>query len=386
MKSRNLRLFYIHETFFQFSDSMLIIVLPIFLFKLFGSVSMVFLFTLAWNVIYITLFIPIFNLAMRLGKPKYFMMIGIIFYIISLSLFSQITKENIQLIIPANIIFALYISFYWMVRHWFFSVNADHEKIGKQVSSLAIIRTVISFIAPIVGGWISFFVSFNATFILGSIAGLFSLIPILFFHAPPHPRLYNFKKVKRILNKPELKAIRPAHFFEGMSNHFINNSWVLAFAIFIGSILDLGLLVGITTLITAVLIRLAGHWFDKRKRSKLLVRMTWIKTASVLIYPSIFFFPNLIYVWGVELINRFVGNMHQTIADSYLYAYSSKIHPIHFHLNREIYLSIARLITSIILAITFYFLPPEFLWLTIAIGAFMLLGWLNLKKSDHLLH
>jgi hypothetical protein len=79
MKSKNLRLFYIHELLFQFSDSMLVIVLPVFIYKLFGSISAVFLFTFTWNLIYSILFIPVFNLAMKLKNPKYFMAIGMIF-------------------------------------------------------------------------------------------------------------------------------------------------------------------------------------------------------------------------------------------------------------------------------------------------------------------
>ena len=365
---------------------MLFLVLPVFIYKLFGSISAVFIFLFTWNLIHSILFIPVFNLAMKLKNPKYFMALGVIFYITTLWLFGQTTTENIKLIIPATLSFGLYVSFYWMIRHWFFSVNTDYKKIGKQVSTLTIIRTLISFVAPIVGGAISFLVSFNATFMLGAIAGLLSLIPILLFHAPAHPRGYNLKKIIGILKKPELKAIRPAYFWEGIGSVFIYNSWILAFAIFIGNILDLGLLIGVTTLITAVSIWMVGNWFDQRKRTKILAHVTKFRLATTLLYTSIFFYPQIIFVWIVEFLNQFSVTMLYTVADSYLYAYSNKIHPIHFILNREIYLNISRFIGSAILAITFYFLPAEFLWVVIGLGAFTYIGWLKLKKSDHLLH
>ena len=41
---------------------------------------------------------------------------------------------------------------------------------------------------------------------------------------------------------------------------------------------------------------------------------------------------------------------------------------------------------SNILGTAFYFLPPEYLWISIALGGFMTLGWLHLRHSDHLLH
>jgi hypothetical protein len=386
MKSKNLRLFYIHELLFQFSDSMLVIVLPVFIYKLFGSISAVFLFTFTWNLIYSILFIPVFNLAMKLKNPKYFMAIGMIFYITALWFFGQTTTENIKLIIPATLFFTLYITFYWMIRHWFFSVNTDHRKIGRQVGTLTIIRIAISFIAPIIGGWVSFFVSFNVTFILGAFAGLLSLIPILLFYAPPHPRGYDLKKVIGILKKPELKAIRPAYFWEGMGSVFINSCWILAFAIFIGNILDLGLLVGITTLLTAISIRLVGNWFDQRKRTTILNHVTNLKFITTALYLFLYFYPQMIFVWIIEFMNRFSLTMLYTVADSYLYAYSNKIHPVHFVLNREMHLNISRFIGSGILVIAFYFLPAGFLWVAIGLGAFMILGWMTLKRSDHLLH
>lgn len=386
MKDRNLKLFYIHEAFFQFSDTMLIIVLPIFLYKLFGHVSAFFVFSFIWNLFYLSIFIPVFNTAMRWGRPKYFMATGALFYVISLILLGQTTPENIRMIIPATLFFMLYVSFYWMTRHWFFSVITDHQKIGKQMSYLTIIRIIIGFIAPIVGGWISFFVSFNVTFVLGAIAGFFSLIPILLFHAPPHPEQYNWKKIRQVLKKPEIRAIRPAYFWEGFSSYLINAAWILAFAIFISNIKDLGILVGVTTLIAVLLTRLSGYWFDKRKRAAMLGRLTILRSLGAILYASVAFYPQLIYAWGVELFNRFAASMHQTFVDSYLYAYSNKIHPIHFHLNREIHLSVARAISCALLAVIFYFLPPIFLWLIIGIGAFTLAGWLTLKKSDYLLH
>lgn len=386
MKQRNLKLFYIHELFFQFNESMLAIVLPIFIYKLFGSISAVFVFTLTWGVFYSIFFIPVFNLAMKLKNPKYFMALGIIFYVIALTLFSKTTQANISLMYTATFFFCLYITFYWMVRHWFFSVNSDYTKIGKQVSTLVIIKTIVGFIAPIIGGALSLFVSFNATFMLGAGAGFLSLIPIVLFNAPPHPRGYNVKKIIKILKKPELKAISPAYFWEGVGSVFINWTWILVFAIFIGNILDLGILFGVSTLAIALVTWLSGHWFDKRKRTTILKRVVGFKTLTTLLYTSVFLFPNLIYVWIIEFANRLSTTSLYTVADSYLYAYSNKIHPIHFHLNREIYLSISRNLSAAILAITFYFLPAEFLWVSIGIGALTYIGWLKLKKSDHLLH
>lgn len=385
MKQKNLKLFFIHEALFYFSDCMLAIVLPIFVYKLFGTPSAIFLFSFVWNILYLCLFPLIFNKAMLSGKPKYFMMCGVIFYILMQVMLSITTTDHLILMIPATLLYTLYVSFYWMVRHWFFSVNTDYEKIGKQVSYIGIIRLIIGLIAPIIGGWLSFFVSFNVTFTLGSIAGLLSIVPILFFNAPPHPRGYDWKKIRQVLKKPELKSIRSAYFFEGISVYAISTCWVLAFTIFLGNIKQFGIIVGITTFVAILLTRLSGHIFDKGNRIKNLTRFTVLKSIGTLIYSSVFFFPTITYAWCVELFNRFATNLHQTFIDSYLYGHSSKIHPIHFHLNREIHTSIGRVISSGLLAIIFVFVSIKYLWLSIFVGAFTTLGWLNLKNGDYLL-
>lgn len=383
MKKRNLKLFYLHELLFQFSDVVLILVLPIFIYQLFNSVSAVFIFIMIWNLIHGALFIPVFNLAMKLQRPKYFMMAGIVFYIISLGIFSTITPENKVMIIPAVIFFALYISFYWMIRHWFIGVNSDYAVIGRQMSIIFIIRTLIAFVAPITAGAVSIIFSFNATFILGVIAGTASLIPIAMFHAPPHPKKYSFKKIKQALNKEEVKAVSPGYFWEGVNFVAVYYVWILIFAIFIGNILDLGLLVGFTTLITGATIWITGIWFDKRSRARLLTSVSRMRTLTLLAYSSIFFMPHIVYVWIVEFINRLTATTHHTILDSYLYAYGNKVHPVDFMLSREIHQNISRFLTAGILATTFYFLPETYLWLVIFLGSFSVLGMAYAKKSDH---
>jgi len=229
-------------------------------------------------------FIPIFNLAMRLKEPKYFMAIGVVFYVLGFYFYGKTTPETASFIVPGTLFFSLYIAFYWMLRHWFFSVNSDHKQMGKQVSFMGIIAIAVNFIGPIVGGWLSVIFDFNAAFLMGAGAGFLSLFPILLFHAPHHPEHFSFKKIAKIIKRPELKSQRLAFFAEGFANNMIEWPWILVFFIFIGDILDLSYLVGVTTLITAVLTWMTGKWFDARSRSRLLVRLTHAKLLTTFLY------------------------------------------------------------------------------------------------------
>lgn len=386
MKKRNLKLFYIHELLFQFSDTMLILVLPIFVYRLFNSVTAVFLLVMFWNFIHGVLFIPVFNLAMKWKRPKYFMMLGIILYIAALGFFAFTTPEDKTMLIPGVLCFSIYISFYWMVRHWFIGVNSDYKVIGRQMSIVFLIQTLIAFIAPIIGGAVSFLVSFNATFLLGVAAGTASLVPIALFHAPPITEKYSYRKVWKILKKEEVKAVCPGYFWEGISYTAITNTWVLTFAIFIGSIMDLGILIGFTTLITGITIWLTGMWFDKRSRARLLTRISRVRTLTIMAYASIYFFPHLTYVWMVEFGNRLLLTMQNTVLSSYLYAYGNKVNPVNFMISREAYLTISRFISAGIMALTFHFLLETYLWLVLFLGAFTMFGMNYATKSDHYLN
>ncbi len=384
-KNRNLTLLYLHSIFFELSDSMLALALPIFIYQLYGSITAVFIFQLAWTLIDAVIFIPVFNLGMHLKNPKYFMALGVIFYVISLYFFGKTSSEDTSYMIPATIFFSLYVSFYWLIRHWFFSLNSDHEKMGKQVSSMNLIMLLMGFVGPILAGILSKFASFNITFLFGAFFAVLGIVPILFFHAPAHPRQYGFKKVLKILGKPELKLIRITHFWDGFDYNFSGIGWLLAFTIFVGSILDLGLLVGLSTLLILLANWGIGKWFDARKRKEALNKTTAFHVTTTFLLSTTFFFPSLTYAWAVGFLNQLSGVASSTVNEAYLYALSSKIHPIHFHLNREIYMTMGRIISSGGLAIAFYFLPNTYLWLAIALGSFFLLGRLLVKRVDHLL-
>lgn len=385
MKKRNINLLYLHQALFTVADSLFILVMPVFLYRVFGTVSAVFFTALAWNVMYLVLVLPLFNAGMKWGRPKYMMVIGVLFYAATMLSYANMTAEKTYWVIPGVIFTGLYVSFYWMTRHWFFSVNADHGVIGKQVSFMEITKTLAGFIGPLLGGFLSFTVSFNAAYWMGGLFAFFSLLPILFFHAPPHPEKYTIKKVREVLNKSEMKAMRPAYVWEGFSQYLINTCWVLAFTIFVGNIKSLGILVAFATLIAVLLSRITGHLFDKQKREELLIRTTLMRVLGTLAYASIFFIRGPVYVWITDIFNRFAGSMHQTTVDSYLFGYSAKKHPIEFHLNREINLTTARIVASLSLGLFFLWAPPEWLWAAITIGAFTLVGWMSLKKSDYLL-
>ena len=386
IKARNFKLFYLHELFFRFSDDMLLLVLPIFIYKIYGSISAIFFFVMIWNIIHGLLFIPMFNLAMRLGRPKYFMIIGMVFYISALLIFSRVTPESKELMIPGTILFSLYIAFYWMVRHWFTANNVDGKQVGKQMSIISLIRTFVSFTAPIVAGTMAHFVSFNATFVLGLTSATISLIPIALFNAPPHPEKYSLKKVIATMKLPEVRAVSPGYFWEGVSFATSMFIWPLIFFIFVGTILNLGFLIGGTTLITGVLIWMTGQKFDRKNRPLLLTQLTNFRATSILLYASVYFWPHMIYVWLVEFSNRLALSTQYTVMDSYLYSYGSRTNPVNFAMVREMYLNISRFSTSALLALVFLFLPESALWLVLLIGASSALGLKYIKRSDHLLH
>lgn len=386
MKSRNLHLFYLHSIFFDLCDSMIALALPIFVYHIYNSVSAVFLFSCLWGVLDFLIFIPVFNLGMHLKNPKYFMALGVLFYVISLYFFGQASPGSTLPMILGILFFTLYISFYWLIRHWFFSLNADHEKVGKQVSIAYSISLLMGFIGPILTGLLSQFTSFDVAFFFAAFFAFLGIVPILFFHAPPHPRQYGFKKVMHVIQKPELKSIRMTHFWEGAEYLFAGTSWLLAFTLFIGNILDLGVIIGLTTLIILLVSWRMGKWFDGRKRKQAMNQATIMHVVGTLVLSGTFFVPTLMYASLANFLNQLSSTATSTVSESYLYGLSSKIHPIHFHLNREIYLALGRIVSAGLLAIAFHFLPDTYLWLAIALGGILSLGRLGIKKVDHLLH
>jgi MFS family permease len=385
MQKRNLRLLYAHEFFFSLADTLLPFIVPIFIYKTFHSLSAVFLWAFGWNFVYAFMYGPLLRWAARLKRPNWIMGIGILFYLITMGIFSNINAGNHWLIFLSIFTHAVFVAAYWPLRHWFISVNVHEEKVGGQVSLLWAARLLAGFLGPVIGGWLSFAFSFNSAFLFGSCAAVISAVPLMLIKAAHHPEVINSKNCADALKNPPYSLVKRTYFLEGISYYFVALGWVMAFYIFISNEKNLGALIGSATLIAAILSRIIGHFFDRKKRLRLLKSLTFTRVGAGFMYCLALIFPGLGSAMAAELTYRFAWVMHETTAMSYQYAYGLKTHPVLYILNREKELVKARSAGTLLLAIIFLFAPPEYLICVIAIGTLSALGWLYLSRLDHVL-
>ena len=117
-----------------------------------------------------------------------------------------------------------------------------------------------------------------------------------------------------------------------------------------------------------------------------MVRTTLAKSLAVMLYPVLYFLHPPLLVWTVESLNRFTGSMVGTTVDSYLYGASSKLHPVEFHLNREVHLALGRTFIGLTMSLILLKAPAEALWICIFLSGLLSLNWIKLRRIDHLLH
>jgi hypothetical protein len=385
IQARNIKLIYLHEVFFAAADGMLSIGTVVFLYQFFGSIAAVFLWNLCWNVPHFLIFIPVVNLVLKCKRPLQSMMTGLICKLFAIILLVEAGPgETLQVFAAAGLI-ALHVSLYWPLRRWFFAVNISSNSVGKQVSNLVIIKLVVGFLSPAIGGAIGCLFGVDKTLYGGALFMFLAMIPIALYRldfeilktAPCGP--------KDIFSNADLQKVRSAYFARGLTQYVADLTWRLAFVVFVGSIGSLGFITGASTLLGALLSKAVGRSFDGRNRAALLRLSTLSRVTGTFLLSLVCFHTGLVFVLSLQVLNKFTQLVHGTVMDSYLYSYSKAVRPIAFLLNREFFISSGRIISSAVLAGVFSIASPVMLWYVLAIGSLAYIGHFKLARVDYLI-
>ncbi|RIL08696.1 MAG: hypothetical protein DCC75_08260 [Proteobacteria bacterium] len=382
--SANLRLLYIHHLFYSFSLTVFPVLIPPLIYQTFGSVSFFFIWNSVWTIVYLFLFLPLFNLAISLSAVRLFLIIGAGLFAVFLAVCSRITEGNEIAACLYSALLGVAFAVYWFLRHWMISISADFRAIGRQISIFSIIIVANAVIGPSLAGYLAETYSFELALIVIACVTVVSTFPLLLLQPPEDVKQYRIHNLGAVLAEKTPAAVRPAYFWAGMAECFFSYSFPIAFVISIGDVMKLGFLSGGSALAAALLIWLAGLHFDRAKRTQLLGRVTWARFAVIACYPILAFFPSLYLALILETLNRLTERVHATVQEAYLFGISNKVHPTHFQLNKEYALTLGRLAANVTIIVAMASLPPKAMWIFVGLGAFGQLGWLTMKKVDYL--
>jgi len=152
---------------------------------------------------------------------------------------------------------------FWLAFYSDFAENSDVGKKGKEVAVGAMITSILSAVAPVIGGLIIVYLDFNYLLIFVALIILVSIIPLLLTKDKKDPVDFSFKKIFANRNK--------RHFLGYLGYGFYARGFALFWPLILFSILEsyvtLGLITTCLLFFSLIAIVAFGSFFDKMKKN-----------------------------------------------------------------------------------------------------------------------
>jgi MFS family permease len=246
----------------DFAFSMMALYEPIFLFKQFNSISVVFLFyTIVYGMYFI--FLPLGSkLAARYGFEH------CMFYSIPFAIFYFLTLSQVpghkELIILSIFLVTAYKILFWPAYHADFAHYSTSGYRGRALSMLSFVSTFSTIIGPIIGGYILSRFGFEVLYLTVSIISLASIIPLFTTKEQFQPHIFSYRKaLERIFTPHDHYKRKDFWAYFGFGEEIIG---AVAWPIFIFLIIEkyylMGIIIGISTIALSFISLYVGKLSD----------------------------------------------------------------------------------------------------------------------------
>ena len=155
------------------------IFIPIYLYRQFGNISLVFIFLAAYHLSVVLSAYPVARVIRKIGLDYSGVLGGLLkvgFFILLLA-----SKTNPWLIWPAALIWGLGVLFTWLTHHYYLAATAGKSHLfGRKVATINLIDKWLLTLVPIAGGIMLDWGGFQLTFTVAAVFLGISGLPLLF--------------------------------------------------------------------------------------------------------------------------------------------------------------------------------------------------------------
>lgn len=297
--SPQLRSLYLHRVIKDIGLEVIGIFGAIFLYKITGSLEAVLSVYLLISLFYFLL-LPFWAKILRFFNLHLLMAIGtilllgniIILYFLSPDLSFWYKTILVFVLIFFEVVHRL---FYWVPYHVDLARFIDKHHRGRQLSSLAILISLICIVLPALSAFIIIKFGFPVLFLIAGFLVLISIFPLFFVSAGKENYSFGyFESFQKLISKRHLKT-NLAYFANGFHNVIVQIIWpVFIFLILKGQYLKVGLVSAAVVLVVCVLRYLVGEATDRLDKKKLiragsiLYALGWVLKSLVNATTSIF--------------------------------------------------------------------------------------------------
>ena len=345
---------YIFESIFMFVKTLVGVFIPLYFFSLGIDLVSIFIFMAAISFFKI-IFEPISVKVLNIIGFKWTLFISIPLYILFLISVNNIGYNFTDLLISA-LLLAAYMAFFWPAMH----AEVAHRSLGNssQIGNLQLIITIATAFAPLIGGFLLEFSSYQILLLISFILLVISSIPLLL-----SPDI-NLKKIHfnyaSIINYITLKKIRTKNrtnipfYGEGIEGTLVLVVAPLLFFIWMEmNFATVGLVLTTVSYITigfVVLFKKVVKKYPKRKLLKSVAKVTSIQW----ILRTIAFSVGGVLILITELLDKILAKAFYISYLSVLFDVQEKDKLFDYIMQREVGIGLSKVILSLLIALLLF--------------------------------
>ncbi len=338
---------YVFQAIHTFVSSLIGIFVPLYLYSIGVELLMIFIFvsSLSFMRLVVT---PICVQFLNKAGLKWTIFSSLPFYILYLNSLTSITNDFYSLI-PSMILGSIYSSLYWPAMHAEVAQRSlgDSSKIG----NLQIIITLMSSLAPFIGGFILEFSSYQLVLLASlSLLGI-GAIPLLFSEEIPLKKIkYSYSKQFSYLKFKGFKKNIP-FIGEGIESYLVLTIAPLLFFIWLkGNFASIGAILSIFSYISIVFVIFFKRYIKDKSKTKSVKMMAKVSSYQWII-RAIAYIIGGVFVFIIEGIYKMIQKAFYITYFSIFYEQGSKKFDKTFDIimRRETVIAVTRLLFGIIL-------------------------------------
>ena len=204
----------------------------------------------------------------------------------------------------APLLFAMQKAFYWPAYHFDFIRFSVKEERATEYSGITALSTIMYTLGPIFGGMIIKLFGFDALFMVGIVSILLSSIPLFATKSPIKREVFSYWKSQVLPFRRRYQRTTLAYLSLG-NELILMTVWPIFILLAFGDLFDVGLLIGLSALVTALVTLGIGKWSDRVPKGKVL-RFGGIGNLAVWLLRIVSRIPPMVLV--MEWIGRIFYN------------------------------------------------------------------------------
>jgi hypothetical protein len=321
---------------------------PLYIFKLTGSLAIVFLFFALYHFSVIILDYPTAILVKTLGID----LIGFLGVLARTGFILLLVKAeaNSGLIWPAALTWGLTTTATWLPFHYSFTVAEKEDgKYGKEVSRLEIINRISWLVGPAAGGLVIVSLGFKSLYSFAIILVLISGLPLFFDTIKDKGMRLSLEKISRHLVKKERIKFWLSLAGAELESVVLGLAWPLFIFLAIKNYEVLGLIKSGAALFSVVIVWFLGKWIDRKGKS-ILHLGTLVNSFNVLLRSFLF---NPFAIFLIDSLYDVISNLIVTPFKSAFYEEAIKMRKLEFMVEREFVIHFSGLFICLFLSLVF---------------------------------